>query len=82
MKQVILDTIKMVQKETEKGMVSPPEVVSKAIKKIRELELPCENDEVEVLCDECPFNILPKLDCGLAVLRERAKMLKPEGESQ
>jgi len=82
MKQIIRDTMKMVQKETGKGMVSPPEVVSKAIKKILELELPCENDEVEVLCDECPVNILPKVDCGLALLHERANMLKLEGESQ
>ena len=82
MKQVILDTVKMVQTETGKGMVSPPEVVSKAIKKILELELPCENDEVEVLCDDCPFNIVPKVDCGLAILQERANMMKLEGESK
>jgi len=87
MKQIIPDTKKMVQKETGKGMVSPPKVASKdekifnSIQKTLALSLPCEEGGIiEVLCDDCPFNIVPKVDCGLAILQERAKMIKLEME--
>jgi len=54
------------------------EIVSESIDKILGLDLPCENGEVEVLCDECPFDVLPKVDCGLAILKERARMITRE----
>ena len=56
------------------------QIVSKAIEKIIEMDLPCANDNIEVLCDECPFDIVPKVDCGLALIQERASMLKLERE--
>ena len=56
------------------------QIVSKAIEKIIEMDLPCVNDTIEVLCDECPFDIMPKVDCGLAILKERANLLKLESD--
>lgn len=52
------------------------QIVNTAIDKILGLDLPCEDNDIEVLCDECPFDILPKVDCGLAILQERANRLK------
>jgi len=45
-----------------------------SIKKVLALELPCEvSDEHEILCDDCPFNLTPGEECGLALAQERGK---------
>lgn len=56
------------------------ENIVNAIQKILDLVLPCEEDDDEILCSECPFDIMPKKDCGIALLQERANMIKLEIE--
>ena len=55
--------------------------VVEAIEKILDFVLPCEVDlEEEVLCDECPFNIIPEKSCGIVEIHTRALTLKKEME--
>ena len=68
------NTVKMSEKNSKTEM-------DEVIQKILELNLPCGIGEVEILCDECPWNIAPKTDCGLALIQERARMLKLEGDT-
>lgn len=55
-------------------------LVLKTIEVIQELTLPCQNTEsdFEFLCEDCPYDIVPKVDCGLAILQEKAKTMKLE----
>lgn len=55
-------------------------LILKTIEAIQALTLPCQNTEsdFEFICDECPFNIVPKVDCGLALLQDKARIMKLE----
>lgn len=46
----------------------------KAIREVIELKQPCEESETEILCDDCPYDIRSDVDCGLALIQERAKV--------
>ncbi len=54
--------------------------ILKTIEVIQELTLPCQNTESEdeFLCEECPYDIAPKFDCGMALLQDKARIMKLE----
>lgn len=85
MQQVNGDTVKM-EAENETGRVSPPkgaskeQVIKDSIKAILDLDFTCKGTDEEMLCDDCPFDFDPMQDCGLAIIRERANMIKLEME--
>jgi len=49
------------------------------IQKIINLPLPCEAEtEVEILCDDCPWDIIPGAGCALTFIQDRAKRMEKE----
>ena len=85
MQQIKGITVKM-EAKNETGMVSLPKETSKknhvpailmGFREIMALKLPCKEtkEDFEFLCEDCPYDIIPKVDCGLAILQERAQMI-------
>ena len=55
-------------------------LILKTIETIQALTLPCKNTEndFEFLCEDCPYDIAPTVDCGLALLQDKARIIKLE----
>ena len=57
-------------------------LILKTIEVIQALTLPCQDKEsdwenlVEFLCEDCPYDVAPKVDCGLALLHDKARIIK------
>ena len=60
--------------------MSKKNAIIKSINEILNLEFTCKETEEEINCDECPFDFDSMRDCGLAIIRERANMIKLEIE--
>ncbi len=54
------------------------DISRKTIRLILDMKMPCEEAESEFLCDECVFNIVPTMDCGLDALHDRALKVRKE----
>lgn len=69
----------MSESEVQGKEVHAP-LVLKTIEVIQALTLPCQNTEsdFEFLCEDCPYDIAPKVDCGLALLQDKARIIKLE----
>lgn len=67
------------ENETGKRHEHAP-LILRTIEVIQALSLPCQNTEsdFEFLCEDCPYDIYSSKDCGLALLQDKARIIKLE----